>query len=126
NEIDGAYKNLDFGTAAWIWVDAATGGGPGNAIAVNSGPNPGAGSVTFINGTRFLVRVQVFPKRATTIVVSDNSGQNSQITAVFQAGDINALHFIEIDWMIATQSFAIGTEIGFDLLVNSIVYQAPA
>jgi hypothetical protein len=126
NDLNGTYKNLGFGTGAWIWLDPATGGGPGNAIAINAGPNPGAGDITFVNGSRILVRIRVFPKRATTITISDNTAQNPQVTAVFQTADANAVHFIDTGWTLPTSGFDIGTDIGFDLLIDTIIYQAPA
>jgi hypothetical protein len=125
NDLNGIYKNLDFGTGAWIWLDPATGGGPGNAIAINSGPNPGAGDITFVNGPRLPLRIRVFPKRAATVTVSDNTAQNPQVSVAFQTADANAVHFIETGWTLPTQSFDIGTDIGFDLLVDTIIYQGP-
>ena len=119
------YKNLDFGTTAWIWVDPATGGGPANGININTGPNPGAGDISFVNGTRRLLRIRVFPKRPTTTTISDRMALNPQVSVTFQAVDVNIVHFIETGWTVPTQTLTIGTDIGFDLIVDTIIYEGP-
>jgi len=123
--LNGVYKNLNFGTGAWIWVDAALGVGPANSANINSGPNPGAGDIAFVNGPRVLSRIRVFPKRVANVTITDNSTQNPQVSVAFQAADLNAIHFIDTGWTLPTQSFNIGADIGFDLLIDTIVYQGP-
>lgn len=123
--LNGVYKNLSFGAGAWIWVDAALGMGPANSANINSGPNPGAADIGFANGPRILIRIRVFPKRPATVTITDNSVQNPQVSVTFQAADVNAVHFIDTGWTLPTQSFNIGTDIGFDLLVDTVVYHGP-
>ena len=118
------YKNLNFSNV-WFWLDPATGGGPANGVALN-GPAVPAGDISFANGSRFLQKIRVFPKRVTTVTVTD--GTNPQISVTYQAADINTVHFIntaDFGWNTRTLAFTIGTDIGFDLIVDTIVYEGP-
>jgi hypothetical protein len=99
--------------------------GPANAANINSGLNPGAADIAFANGPRLLVRIRVFPKRVATVTITDNSTQNPPVSVTFQTADVNAPHFIDTGWTLPTQSFNIATDIGFDLLVDTIVYPSP-
>jgi hypothetical protein len=119
------YKNLDFGNAAWIWVDPALGMGPANGININSGPNPGAADISFSNGPRLLLRLRVFPKRVANITISDKMSLNPPVSFVAQAADVNVVHFIDTGWTVLTPSFTVAADIGFDLIVDTIIYQGP-
>jgi hypothetical protein len=130
--LNGVYKNLDFGTGAWFWVDPALGMGPANASNINSGPNPGSADITFANGARLLQRIRVFPKRlvggVTNVTITDSgtSPQNPTVAVAYQAADLNMVHFIETGWTVPTQRFTMYSDIGFDLNIDTIVYQGPA
>ena len=125
--LNGVYKNLDFGTGAWFWVDPALGMGPANAININSGPNPGAGDIAFVNGPRFLERIRVFPKRVGNVTIMDSSStpQNPTVAVNYQAADLNTTHFIETGWTLTAQKFTIAADIGFDLDIDTIIYTGP-
>ena len=128
--LNGVYKNLDFEIAdsGWIWVDAALGMGPANSANINSGPNPGQADSTFVNGARILRRIRVFPKAVGNVTITDTgtAPQNPQVAVAYQTGDLNMTHFIETGWTVATQRFTIAADIGFNLLIDTIVYQGPA
>lgn len=126
--LNGVYKNLDFGTGGWFWVDPALGLGPANAININSGPNPGAGDIAFANGSRLLQRIRVFPKRVgnVSIIDSGTTPQNPTVAVVYQTADLNTVHFIDTGWTVATQKFTIAADIGFDLDIDTIIYFGPA
>ena len=126
--LNGVYKNLDFGSGAWFWVDPALGLGPANAININSGPNPGAGDISFVNGPRLLLRIRVFPKRVGNVSITDSGTppRNPLVTVVYRAADLNMVHFIETSWTLPTQKFAVGANIGYDLDIDTIVYEGPA
>ena len=121
----GAYKNLSFPAGQWIWVDTFTGGGPANAATFPAANSPG-GDVMFVNGPRYLESIRVFPKRAASVTITDNSMQNPPVTVTFQAADANAVHFISAGWTQPSPSFNIATDIGFDLLIDTFVYTGPA
>ena len=125
--LNGVYKNLDFGNGAWFWVDPALGMGPANAININSGPNPGAGDITFANGPRYLERIRVFPKRVGNVSITDSgaSPQNPQVVVVYQTADLNTIHFVDTGWTVPTQKFTVAADIGFDLDIDTIVYTGP-
>ena len=116
------YHNLVFGSV-WFYLDPAASGGPANGVALN-GPAVPSGDISFANGSRKLLRIRVFPKRATTITISD--GTNPPVSKTFNAADANLVHFIDTGWTIPTATFTIGTNIGFDLIIDTIIYEGPA
>jgi len=120
----GTYKNLNF-PAEWIWVDTFQGGGDADAATFTQGNSPG-GNVMFINGPRLLLSIRVFAKRPANVTISDNSLANPQVAVAIPAANAGAPFVIQTNWTQPTMSFFIGTDIGFDLLVDAIVYLGPA
>jgi hypothetical protein len=121
------YHNLDF-TNAWVWQDPANTMGPANCvIIITNGPNPSSGDISFHNGPRRLVKIRVYPKRATTVTISDgtNPNVNLPVSKNFQLADANMVQFIDTGWTVQTPTFTIVTDIGYDLLVDTIVYEGP-
>jgi hypothetical protein len=113
------YKNLDFGNGTWMWLDTAASGGP-NGITFNLGaPGPGTGDVTFQNGMRGLTSITVFPKSPGSITISDPSGTNMPITQALTSLMVD--NPIPIKWQ-NIQSFRIQSDIGFDLILDTVVY----
>ena len=118
----GAYKNLNFPPGQWIWVDTFTGGGPANAVTFPAADSPG-GDIMFVNGPRVLQSIRVFPKQQANVTIADNTLANSPVTV---AAPANASLVIPTNWSVPTTSFHISTDIGFDLLIDTIVYVGPA
>jgi hypothetical protein len=117
------YHNLDF-TSVWAWYDPASTMAPANGVVINNnGPNPGSGDFSFTNGPRVLIRIRVYPKRPATVTISD--GVNPPVSVTFQATDAGFVHFIDTGWTAPAPTVTVGTDIGFDLIVDTIIYQGP-
>lgn len=117
----GTYKNLNF-SAEWIWVDTVQGGGPSNAATFTLATTPG-GDIMFVNGPRVLSKIEIFAKQPANVTISDNSLANTQVAVAVPA---NTSFVVQTNWTLATTSFHVATDIGFDLLLDTIVYLGPA
>ena len=128
--LNGVYKNLDFGMGAWNWVDPALGMGPANAININSGPNPGAGNISFVGPKRVLLRIRVFPKNlgpdgiTCNVSITDDNIPAQKKTATYHAADLNNVQFIDTNWNSPAQTFTISADIGFNHDIDTIVHRA--
>jgi hypothetical protein len=128
--IPAPYKNLRF-SSAWIWLDAAAGGGPSNSVVINNAP-PGvvSGDVTFVNGPRLLKRLRVLPKSldpATNVAnITITGGTNAKVSKDFGPGDIGTVQIVDIPWTSPASIFTAQTNIGYDLLLLEIDYRGPA
>lgn len=124
--LNGVFQNLDFGSGKWFWTAA----GAGNSIflgpAFNAGPH--TGSFSFVNtpptGRRLLrIRVIADPTLSGNITLQD--GVNPTIVAAVPAGAPPT--FIETNWGMGSPSttVTVTSDIGWDIQIDTIVYQGP-
>jgi hypothetical protein len=126
--LNGVFQNLDFASGTWFWKGA----GGGNSIflgpAFDAGPH--TGSFSFANtpptGRRLLrVRVIADPNLTGTITIQD--GVNPSLMQIpVPAGAPPT--FIETGWgngNLAT-TVTVTSDIGWDISIDTIIYQGPA
>jgi hypothetical protein len=125
---NGVFQNLDFGAGKWFWQGAAA----GNSIYIGpTGDNgPHTGNFSFVNtpptGRRLLrIRVLADPILSGTITIQD--GVNPPVMqSPVPAGAPPT--FIETGWgngNLAT-TISITSDIGWDISIDTIIYQGPA
>jgi hypothetical protein len=126
--LNGVFQNLDFGSGKWFWHGPAA----GNSIYIGPpGDNgPHTGSFSFVNtpptGRRLLrIRVLADPNLSGTVTIQD--GVNPPLTQIpVPAGSPPT--FIETGWgsgNLAT-TITITSDIGWDISIDTIIYQGPA
>ena len=127
--LSGVYDNeLDFGAPGaqpWYWKS------PGNNSGIYVGPPGASGTVSatfgFANTTplgRTLVRLRVLADSLVSghITISDQA--NPTITQPVVAGSPPT--FIETNWQNVSPTVTITSDIGWDIAIDTIVYEGPA
>lgn len=129
--LDGVYMDnisqgrIDFGMGKWFWK----GSGVGNSIFLGpiSSTNPTSGSFTFANappGGRVLVRLRVISDTLLSGNISLQDGVNPP-TPPFPVPAGAAPMFVPTGWQLASPTVTVRSDIGWDLAIDTIVYQGP-
>jgi hypothetical protein len=122
--LNGLYKQIDFKTTGWLW-QGPTGLEGANSISFDSGSaSPASRQFSFAGGaTRVLVRLKVYVQQDGDFTLTDDQSQT------FNSGPILATdppNFYITNFMSASNTFTITSSVGWDLLIDTIVYTGPA
>jgi len=116
------YKNLDFGVDQWFW-QGPTGLEGANSISINTGnASPASRQFSFTNNAkRVLLRMKVYVQIDGDFTLTDDQGQTFNSGSI-QATDPPKLH--DTGWTKPSSTVTVSSSIGWDLLIDTITYQA--
>jgi hypothetical protein len=123
--LDGVYKNLDFGTGRWFWK----GSGVGDSIFLGpiSSTNPTSGPFLFANAPpsgRVLLRMRIISDTLLSGNISLQDGVNPP-TPPFPVPAGAPPMFIETGWTLPSATVTVISDIGWDIAIDTIIYQGP-